>query len=135
MCRVGFEITKTCPNDYNHDDETFCLGKCTPICDSDECAMNNICPQNSKCINKCNGFKCVCSKGFIRKDGKCVSKACQKDRCKKVECPLNSNCMDNCLIARCECNKGYTMQQYMCVKNTYYRQYTSKGLLTKNNYF
>ena len=41
-------------------------GDCVPdqICDEEQCLIQDICPANSQCNEKCNMYECICDSGF-----------------------------------------------------------------------
>ena len=107
MCPVGYQ---------DEDVTTFCRGKCTRICDSDECAINNVCPINSTCKNLCRGFECHCNEGFIKRRGKCVQLECAQQECTNTSCPKHAECTNNCGLQKCECRTPYVEKDGVCVR-------------------
>ncbi len=64
---------------------------------------SNPCQNGAMCINKMDGFECVCLAeydGFL----------CQHDRdsCTFSPCGMNGNCIDTLTEYMCDCHIGYT---------------------------
>ena len=43
----------------------------------------NICPKNSKCVNACNDYDCICDHGYRMAKGKCIP-TCDENQCNRT---------------------------------------------------
>ena len=69
-------------------------------CDADQCLLNP-CPTESRCLNRCSGFECLCEKGKWNPEaGKC-----------ELQCPeekeeINGECVYKCEKTKCNCGEN-----------------------------
>lgn len=77
--------------------------KCLPVneCDS----ANNVCPENSDCIDKEKGYSCKCHEGYFKN----ANSTCSKSKaCDFANCDSSQKCVGiNLKDYRCECREGY----------------------------
>ena len=48
ICGENYHIKKSCPDDYNENNDKFCVGICEPKCSGGQCSPG-VCPPNSTC--------------------------------------------------------------------------------------
>ena len=69
-----------------------------------------VCPANSTCKDKCNGFECNCDQGFHKEGDKCVPD-CDANQCLANPCQPRADCNDQCKGYECACQSGFSLTE------------------------
>lgn len=126
MCKnlqPGF-LCESCPHGYNgRHSQGYSAIDLTPLYEKQEChdvneCNNDICVENSDCINTIGSFYCQCQHGHVMSNnGECtkIIGYCLFDS----ECDENAKCMaDGDNILKCKCKIGWAGNGLFCGTDT-----------------